>query len=65
MDHFQELVDEADRDKNDKIDFGEWEVMGEASISRLTDESRLTNPPVLVAIQSPGSNNAYQWLRII
>jgi len=50
MDHFLELVDEADRDKNGKIDFGEWEVMGEASISRLTDESRLTNPPVLAAI---------------
>jgi hypothetical protein len=29
MDYFLELVDEADKDKNGKIDFGEWEVMGE------------------------------------
>lgn len=26
--HFLDLVDEADQDKNGKIDFGEWEVMG-------------------------------------
>lgn len=26
-----DLVDEADADKNGKIDFGEWEVMGEIS----------------------------------
>ncbi|KAG5221164.1 nucleotide-binding domain-containing protein [Salix suchowensis] len=26
--HIMELVDEADQDKNGKIDFGEWEIMG-------------------------------------
>ena len=28
LDHFLELVEESDEDKNGKIDFGEWEVMG-------------------------------------
>ena len=26
--HFLELVDEADKDKNGKIDMSEWEFMG-------------------------------------
>lgn len=26
--HFMELVEDADRDKNGKIDFEEWEIMG-------------------------------------
>lgn len=29
--HFMELVDEADQDKNGKIDFGEWEFMGRSA----------------------------------
>ena len=29
LNHFLELVDESDKDKNGKIDFGEWEDMGE------------------------------------
>ncbi len=28
MDYFLELVDEADKDKNGKIDMSEWEFMG-------------------------------------
>jgi hypothetical protein len=28
LSHFLELVEESDEDKNGKIDFGEWEVMG-------------------------------------
>ena len=27
--HFMDLVEEADKDKNGKIDFEEWEFMGE------------------------------------
>lgn len=29
MSHLLELVDEADRNKDGKIDFDEWETMGE------------------------------------
>jgi hypothetical protein len=32
LNHFLELVDESDKDKNGKIDFGEWEDMGEDSL---------------------------------
>ena len=32
MSHFLELVDESDEDKNGKIDFGEWEVMGKFDV---------------------------------
>ena len=32
MDHFLELVEESDEDKNGKIDFGEWEVMGKFDV---------------------------------
>lgn len=32
MDHFLELVEESDEDKNGKIDFGEWEVMGKLNV---------------------------------
>lgn len=28
LSHFLDLVEESDEDKNGKIDFGEWEVMG-------------------------------------
>jgi NADH dehydrogenase len=28
LDHFIDLVNESDEDKNGKIDFGEWEHMG-------------------------------------
>jgi len=28
MGHFMSLVDEADKDKNGKIDFEEWQFMG-------------------------------------
>ena len=29
--HFMDLVDVADKDKNGKIDFDEWEIMGRTS----------------------------------
>ena len=32
LDHFLELVEESDEDKNGKIDFGEWEVMGKSNL---------------------------------
>lgn len=28
MSHLLDLVDEADKNKDGKIDFGEWEIMG-------------------------------------
>ena len=33
LSHFLDLVEESDEDKNGKIDFGEWEVMGKFSLS--------------------------------
>jgi len=32
LNHFLELVDESDKDRNGKIDFGEWEDMGEVIV---------------------------------
>jgi hypothetical protein len=61
MDHFLELVEEADTDKNEKIDFGEWEIMGDGSYSGLA-YLWLTK---LIHVQLLGSSNVYQWLRII
>jgi hypothetical protein len=32
LNHFLDLVEESDEDKNGKIDFGEWEVMGKLNV---------------------------------
>ena len=32
LSHFLDLVEESDEDKNGKIDFGEWEVMGKFNV---------------------------------
>lgn len=32
MSHLLELVQEADRDGNGKIDYGEWEIMGTSEV---------------------------------
>ena len=34
MSHLLELVDEADKNKDGKIDYAEWEIMGKATRSR-------------------------------
>jgi hypothetical protein len=33
--HLLELVEEAGRDKDGKIDFDEWEIMGESTSTKL------------------------------
>jgi EF hand len=42
--HLLELVEEADRNKDGKIDFDEWEIMGKQTIAILctTDSSPYT-----------------------
>lgn len=50
-----ELVDDADRDKNGKIDFDEWEIMG-----AWRGDSLLSAADVY-ALQSKGSNSGFLW----
>jgi hypothetical protein len=33
--HLLELVEEADRNKDGKIDFSEWEIMGKSTLMKL------------------------------
>jgi hypothetical protein len=33
--HLLELVEEADRNKDGKIDFSEWEIMGKSKLMKL------------------------------
>lgn len=50
-----ELVDEADQDKNGKIDFGEWEFMGGFPVPVSVD-TRLSNVLCSKENQAPYSN---------
>ncbi len=56
MSHLLELVEEADRNKDGKIDFSEWEIMGKSTSMKL-----------LYSILTPrdqlsGSRKKYLWL---
>jgi hypothetical protein len=51
--HLLELVEEADRNKDGKIDFSEWEIMGKSTSMKLL----YTYP----ARQLSGSRKKYLW----